>query len=142
MSVLHDALAAGRREHEALMEDTIRIHRPGPPVFDQDTGTDTPGTDLVLYEGPARVKPIGLARGTQAQAGEQELHLRDYEIAVPWATSLQPGQVLRPGDQVDITASLDGRLAGATLWINGRQFSATATAWRIYAEDREGSNSD
>lgn len=137
---LQGLLAQGRAAHEALMADTIRIHRPGPSTFDQTTGTDTPGSDLVLYQGAARVKPTGLVRGTQAEIAEQEVRLRDFEIAVPWSTTVPPGEVIRPGDQVEVTASPDPRLTGATLWVTGRQFSATATAWRIYAEDREGSN--
>jgi hypothetical protein len=142
MSVLHNALADGRREHEALMEDRVRIHRPGPTTFNQATGADTPGADLVLYEGPARVKAIGLARGREAVAGEREIALRSYEVAVPWSTTVPPGQVIQPGDQVLILSSTDPRVAapGVNLWVNGDQFSATATAWRIYAEDREARN--
>lgn len=141
MSVLYDALADGRREHEAIMEDRIRIHRPGPTVFDQSTGEDTPGVDLALYEGPARVKAIGLARGREAVAGERQIELRSYEVAIPWSTTVPPGEIIQPGDQVLILSSTDPRAApGVTLWVNGDQFSATATAWRIYAEDREARN--
>jgi Family of unknown function (DUF6093) len=117
--------------------DRIRIHRPGPGIFDRATGAEVPGADLVLYDGVARVKPAALAAGTEAQAGEHELRLRDYEVAVPWATTVPPGQVVRPGDEVLVLAASDPRLAGVTLYVTGRQFSSTASAWRIYAEDRE-----
>lgn len=137
MSVLGDALAAGRREHEALMVDQIRIHRPGPGVFDQTTGATQPGSDLVLYEGKARAKPIRVATSTEIQSGEREVRLHDYEVTLPWATTVPTGQVIRPGDQILILAAQDPRMAGSTLWVTGRQSSSLATAWRIYAEDRE-----
>ncbi|HEY5834983.1 DUF6093 family protein [Streptomyces sp.] len=133
-------LAQARAAHEDLMAaagDQVRIHRPGEPVFDQETGEDTPGPDLVLYEGPARVKPLAQSTGTEVQAGEQEVRLRDYEVAVPWSTTVPPGEVIRPGDRVLVLAASDPRMAGTTLYVTGRQFSSTATAWRIYAEDRE-----
>lgn len=117
--------------------DRVRIHRPGAPVFDQDTGTDTPGTDLVLYEGPARAKAVSLATGQETQAGQEEIRLRTYEIALPWSTSVPAGQVILPGDQVLFLAAADPRLAGTVLHVTGRQFGSLATAWRIYAEDRE-----
>lgn len=117
--------------------DQVRIHRPGPPVFDQTTGEETPGTDLVLYEGPARAKAVSLATGTETEAGQEEIRLRQYEIAVPWATTVPAGEVIRPGDQVLFLAAADPRLAGAVLYVTGRQFGSLATAWRIYAEDRE-----
>lgn len=135
-----ELLAEARAAHEDLMAaagDVIRIHRPAQPVFDQATGGTTPGTDLVLYEGTARVKPTGLVKGTEVQSGEAELRLRDYEIAVPWSATVPPGQVIRPGDEVLVTAAADPRLTDTVLHITGRQFSSLATAWRIYAEDRE-----
>ena len=140
MGDLDALLAQARAAHEDLMAaagDGIRIHRPGLPVFNQATGGETPGADLVLYEGPARVKPAGLAGGTEVQAGEREVRLRDYEVAVPWSATVPPGEVLRPGDEVLVLAAEDPRLAGVTLFVTGRQFSSTASAWRIYAEDRE-----
>ena len=120
----------------AAAGDTVRIHRPGPPVFDQTTGEETPGADLVLYEGPARVKSLART-DTEVQAGQEELRLRDYEVAVPWSASVPAGEVIRPGDQILITAAADQRLSGSTLWVTGRQFGSLTSAWRIYAEDRE-----
>jgi hypothetical protein len=133
-------LAAGRAAHEALMGaagDRIRIQRPTPGAFDQATGQDTPGTPLVLYEGPARVRPMGRGADSEVQAGEQEVRLRDYQVAVPWAATVPPGEVIKPGDQIVMLAAADSRLSDSTLWVTGRQFSSLATAWRIYAEDRE-----
>lgn len=140
MGDIASLLARARAAHEGLMTaagDQVRIHRPGPPVFDQETGAEVPGTDLVLYEGPARAKSVSRAVGTQTEAGEQELQLRMYEIAVPWATTVPADEVIKPGDQVLFLAAADPRLTGTTLHVTGRQFGSLASAWRIYAEDRE-----
>jgi hypothetical protein len=140
MPGLDGLLAQARAAHARLMADsgdTVRIHRPGPPVFDQESGGETPGPDLVLYQGPARIKSVSLATGTQQQAGQEEIRLRDYEVAVPWTASVPAGEVIKPGDQIEVTAAADPRLTGTTLYVTGRQFGSLASAWRIYAEDRE-----
>jgi hypothetical protein len=132
-------LDRARAAHEDLMAaagDTVRIHRPGPPIFDQDSGEDIPGPDLVLYEGTARIRSMAVT-DTEVQAGQQELRLRDYEVALPWTASVPAGQVIQPGDQVEVTAAADPRLARTTLYVTGRQFGSLTSAWRIYAEDRE-----
>jgi hypothetical protein len=136
VSALEAALAAGRREHEAIMLDTVRIWRPGPSVFDRTTGTSTPGTLLELYAGKARVRPFGRSVSTGVEAGEREVVLREYVVSVPLSALLPSGAVLLPGDQVEVTASADPRLAGRTLWVTASQLNAQATAWRINAEDR------
>lgn len=140
MGDLPALLAQARAAHEDLMAasgEQVRIHRPGPAAFDQATGGETPGADLVLYEGAARVKPTGLVKGTEVQSGEREIRLRDYEVALPWASTVPPGEVIRPGDELLVLAAADPRMAGLVLHVTGLQFSSLATAWRIYAEDRE-----
>lgn len=136
MSALEQALAAGRREHEAIMQDTVRIWRRAPAVFDWTAGTEVPGTPVELYTGRARVKPFGRGVGTGVQAGEREVVLRDYVVATPFASVPAGGETVRPGDQVQVTASPDPRLAGRTLWVTDAQLNSQATAWRINAEDR------
>lgn len=118
------------------MQDTVRIWRPSPPAFDWPTGTETPGAPVELYAGPARVKPFGRGVGTGVQAGEREVVLRDYVVAVPFSTIVIGGGSVRPGDQIQVTASPDPRLAGHTLWVTDSQLNAQATVWRINAEDR------
>jgi hypothetical protein len=133
-------LAQARAAHEGLMTaagDVVRIHRPSLPVFDQSTGGETPGAELVLYEGTCRVKSVSRAVGTATEAGEQELQLRVYEVAIPWSASLPADQVIKPGDQLLFLAASDPRLTSTTLYVTGRQFGSLASAWRIYAEDRE-----
>lgn len=115
------------------MVDVVRLYRPGVPVFDRETGTDVPGPDTELYAGPGRVKPVQ-ALSNDVQAGDREVVLRRYEVALPW--SALPGDRVLPGDVVAVTASPDGRLVGLRLWVTGVEYSATATAWRLATEDR------
>jgi hypothetical protein len=136
VTALDAALASGRREHEAIMLDTVRIWRPGPVVFNRTTGTEAPGTPVELYSGKARVKPFGRSASTGVEAGEQQVVLREYVVSVPFSALPPTGQTVRPGDQVQVTASADGRLSGRTLWVTAEQLNAQATAWRISAEDR------
>jgi hypothetical protein len=136
VSALDAALQAGRREHEAIMQDRVRIWRPGPAVFDRTTGGSTPGTPLELYAGIARVKPFGRGASTDVQAGEREVVTRDYVVSVPFSAVPPTGQTVLPGDQIEVTASVDGRMTGRTLWVTSEQLNAQATAWRISAEDR------
>lgn len=136
MSALEAALAAGRREHEAIMLDTVRIWRPGPAVFDRDHGTETPGTPLELYAGKARVKPFGRSASSAVEAGEREVVVREYVVSLPFSALPPNGEAVLAGDRIQVTASEDGRLAGRTLWAAVSQLNAQATAWRISAEDR------
>ncbi|WP_327378009.1 DUF6093 family protein [Streptomyces sp. NBC_01216] len=137
MTALDEALAAGRREAEALMRETITIFRPGPDIFDRTTGLSVPGPPVVVfYTGAARVKPAQLA-DSEVQAGEREVVLRQYRVTLPFATELPAsGERPRAGDVVDVAASPDPRLAGLRLWVTGVHYGSTATAWRIITEER------
>ncbi|MFE1358854.1 DUF6093 family protein [Streptomyces harbinensis] len=127
------ALSAGRAAADQIMPDTIRLHRPGEEVWDRETGTAQPGPDLVLYEGIARVKVAQLTTN-EVQSGEQEVMLRQYRVAVPFAAI--PAARVERGDIVLVLTSPDPRLGGLRLWVSSVHYSATATAWRIIAEDR------
>lgn len=137
MSALDNLLAAGRSAAEALMRDTVMLYRPGPDVFDRNTGQTIPGPpEVVFYDGPVRIKPADLS-DSEVQAGEREVVLRQYRITLPFSTTLPvSGERPRPGDLVDVSGSPDPRLAGVRLWVTGVMYSSTATAWRIIAEDR------
>lgn len=136
MTALDAALEAGRREHEAIMRDQVRVWRPGPEVFNRSTGVSTPGAPLELYSGRARVKPFGRGASTGAQAGEREIVLREFVVSLPFSAALPAGQMLLPGDQIEVVAAEDPRMAGRTLWATAQQLNSQATAWRIGAEDR------
>lgn len=129
------ALAAGRREHEAIMLDTVRLYRQAPDVFDRATGQTTAGAQTAYYTGPGRVKPLRAINET-VEAGERLVDQRRFEVTLPFSTVLPPGTRILRGDRVEVTASPDSRLPGVTLWVTGVEFSSTATAWRISVEDR------
>ncbi|MEU3255858.1 DUF6093 family protein [Streptomyces sp. NPDC006997] len=128
-------LARGRAAHQDLMSDQIQLYRPGQPVFDRDTGTTIPGPPTVFYTGPARVRPTQTT-GEEQQAGERDITLREYEVALPWDTPLPDGARVVPGDEIKVTGSEDPRMPGLVLYVTGAQYSGDATAWRIYGEDR------
>ncbi|MEW5658352.1 DUF6093 family protein [Streptomyces cinereoruber] len=134
MSALEDALAAGRAAAVELRRETVTLYRPGGTDFDWDTGTDGAASPLVLYSGPARVKPVARSRGEEVEAGEANVTLREYMVSLPWdaGTSQRPAV----GDRVEVTASPNLRMVGLDLWVTGAEFSSTATVWRISAEDR------
>ncbi|MFF4536545.1 DUF6093 family protein [Streptomyces aureus] len=136
MSLLDDTLSAGRREAEARMRETVRLYTQADDVFDRSSGTTVPGAQTTLYTGRARVKAIAQSTGEDAEAGEREIVLREYEVSLPWATSLPTGVRILPGTRVEVTASPDARMTGMTLWVIGASFSDQATAWRIRVEDR------
>lgn len=136
MSALDALLAQGRAAHRDLMLDTIRLYRQAADSFDRTTGTTTPGAQTTYYSDVGRVKPIPAATGQEHEAGEREVTLRDYQVDLPWETTLPPAVRMVAGDRVEVLTSPDSRMVGLKLWITGAQFSATATAWRINAEDR------
>lgn len=118
------------------MLDAVRVWRPGTPTFNRSTGTTTPGVPLELYAGKARVKPFGRSASSGVEAGEREVVVREYVVSLPFSALPASGQTVMPGDQVQVTASADGRMVGRTLWVTVSQLNAQATAWRISAEDR------
>ncbi|NUP23608.1 MAG: hypothetical protein HOZ81_47640 [Streptomyces sp.] len=136
MSALDAALAAGRAEAETRMREQVRLYRQGADVFDRVTGQTLPGPKTVFYEGKARVKGVAQSTGEDAQAGEREVALREYEVGFPWATALPSGARLLAGDRIEVVASGDPRMAGLILWVVGAVFSEQSTAWRVRAEDR------
>jgi hypothetical protein len=134
VSALEAALTAGRLAALELQREAITLYRPGSDGFDWGSGTDTPAPPLVIYTGPARVKPSAQSRGEEVNAGENPTTLREYTVSVPWATEVD--NLPAVGDLIDVTASPDARMVGLRLWVTGIQFSSTATAWRITGEDR------
>ena len=118
------------------MLDAVRVYTQGPDGFDRASGATTPGAQTTLYTGKARVKPVAQSSGEDTQAGDREVVLREYEVALPWSTTLPGGARLSAGARVEVTASADPRMTGLVLWVTGTRFSAQSTAWRISAEDR------
>lgn len=136
MTALDSLLAGGRAAAEARMRDTVRLYSQAPDTFDRPTGNTVPGAQTDLYAGKARVKAIAASTGEEAEAGERELVLREYEVQLPWSTPLPPGTRVLPGMRIEVTASPDARMVGLVLWVTGASFSDQSTAWRIRTEDR------
>lgn len=132
---LDSVLAAGRAAAEARMRDTVRVYTQDPDHFDRDSGTTVPGEKHTLYEGMARVKPVSQTV-EDAQAGEREVRLREYEVSLPAAVELPAGTRVLPGTRIEVLSSRDPRMPGLILWVTGAQYGDQVTAWRINAEDR------
>ncbi|GAA5033169.1 DUF6093 family protein [Streptomyces siamensis] len=130
------ALASGRAAAEARMRDTVRLYTQAEDTFDRPSGTTVPGAQSTLYSGKARVKAISASTGEETAAGEREIVLREYEVHLPWSTTLPGGTRVVPGARVEVTDSPDLRMVGLVLWVTGVSFSDQATAWRIRTEDR------
>jgi hypothetical protein len=136
VSSLDTLLAAGRAAAEARMRDTVRLYAQAPDTFDRTTGNTIPGAQMALYTGKARVKAIAASTGEEAEAGEREIVLREYEVQLPWSATLPDGTRVLAGMRIEVTASPDARMPGLVLWVTGAVFSDQATAWRIRTEDR------
>jgi hypothetical protein len=118
------------------MRDTVRLYSQAPDGFNRATGATTPGAQTTLYSGKARVKAIAASTGQETEAGEREIVLREYEVHLPWTTTLPGGTRVLPGTRIEVTASSDARMVGLVLWVTGAAFSDQSTAWRIRTEDR------
>lgn len=134
MNGLDAFLTRGRAAAQELQTEQIHLWLPGPDVFDRTTGQTIPGPPAAdYYTGQARVKPITAATGQDTEAGERNVTLRDFMVSLPWTTvSARPAT----GSLIEVLSSPDARMAGLQLWVTAVDFSATATAWRIRAEDR------
>ncbi|MFF4489419.1 DUF6093 family protein [Streptomyces sp. NPDC001544] len=136
MSSLDTVLAAGRRAAEARMRETVRLYSQAADSFDRASGQTVPGAKADLYTGKARVKAIAASTGQETEAGEREIVLREYEVQLPWATTLPSGTRVLAGMRIEVTASPDPRMVGLILWVTGASFSDQSTVWRIRTEDR------
>jgi len=136
VSSISALLARGREAHELLMLDTVRLVHPGTERYDPVTGVTSQPDARQLYAGMARVKPFRTI-SQDVQAEERAVVLRRYDVDLPWsAAALAVARVL-PGDRIEVTGSPDNpRLVGMVLWVTSVGESATATAWRLSAEDR------
>lgn len=136
MTSLDTVLAAGRAAAEARMRETVRFYSQAADSFDRTSGQTVPGAQTTLYSGKARVKAIAASTGQETEAGEREIVLREYEVQLPWPTSLPAGTRVLPGMRVEVTSSPDARMVGLVLWVTGATFSDQSTVWRIRVEDR------
>lgn len=92
-------------EAEALMVDTCRATSPGEKVWDDDSGTYTPGPPVVVYEGRCQV-PTTYPAAQDASAGETAWGKGFITVKVP-ARQL-------PGDVGDPLSIVDGHTITVT----------------------------
>ncbi|MFJ4684714.1 DUF6093 family protein [Streptomyces sp. NPDC088789] len=62
MSVPAEGLTLGAVSaivEKRILTDTVRLHRPGEPVFNPDTGQYEPGPPVIIYEGRGAIFPNG-----------------------------------------------------------------------------------
>lgn len=115
------------------MLDTCTVTRAGgEPMWDPDTGSYTPPMGGSVYTGPCRIKPREVAQ--DVQAGEQEVGVRRYDVALPHDTAT----VVQVGDVLTVTASSDGWLVGRVLAVTGVEIATARTARWLTVEDGRG----
>lgn len=116
---------------ESRMTDTCTIRRPGAPVFDASTGTYTTAKPTV-YSGKCRVRTrsLGFLRDRRAEAGDEQVVLWPYMLAVPVAVT-----DLAVFDEVTIDASTDPALVGVVMRVRVVSLATDATARKMDCEE-------
>lgn len=97
---LGSAISRGRAAAELRMRDACTARRQTGTAYDDDTGTTVP-TWSALYDGRCRMSQPN-ARASRTTAGEADVLLQTPQLHLPMAADM-----LRPGDEVTITESLD-----------------------------------
>lgn len=120
------ALAAGRREAEALMVDACTIVRRAGTSTDRDTGVVVE-TFEDIYAGRCRVQQGTAGQGIRHDTGETSVVVLRMELQLPISVI-----ALAEGDQVLITASAhDADLIGRRFRIHDIAHKTHATARRV-----------
>lgn len=130
---LEGILVRGRGRIESRMTDACTSRREAATGHDDNTGETIP-TWTDLYSGPCRlVQPAsGSNSASRTTVGESEVLLQQPELHLPVGAV-----VLRPGDQVTITASAtDPALVGRVLYIRAVPGHSQATARRYGVTER------
>ncbi|MFI9587029.1 DUF6093 family protein [Streptomyces sp. NPDC052236] len=94
-----------------ILTDTVRMYRPGAPVFNPDTGQYEPGPPVTVYEGPGGVFPEGgpgIVLHLEGQAYVDDSKSR-YKLLTPLAAP-----VASRADTVAITVAADPAAVGRT----------------------------
>ena len=124
------ALPELRAHAESLMVDACTITRGGEPVWDDASGTYTPGTGTTVYDGPCRVR-MPSPDGSETASGEATWSLRGAFVSVPIDTSAG----VRVGDVVTVTSSVhDPALVGQPFTVTGLHSQTFSTARRLKCE--------
>jgi len=101
------AAARGRWAAQTLMVDACRIYRVTAGALNTATG-GLGDTELDLYSGPCRVKPVPSMRVGGENVGETLVARQAPIISVPMSVTN-----VSPGDRIEITSSSDAALTGS-----------------------------
>lgn len=109
MKISQFARDYGRAHATEMMEDEVRITRPGPAetVYDPITREVTTINGVLIYEGIARVWEV--RAGSKQTIGDRVLRVTQTYVSIPWNAAIP-----EPLDRIKITASVDPRLVGRT----------------------------
>lgn len=122
---LEAALSAGRARAEARMTDACTSRRESGVTYDDNTGATTPSY-TALYAGPCRLHQPN-ARASRTSAGEASVLLQQPEVHLPVSASM-----LRPGDEITLTASATDPAAVGRVFIVREVPAGTQTTARRY----------
>ena len=123
-------LARGRAAAEARMVDTCTARRVTGETVDDNTGDVTP-TLTSVYAGRCRMKQPN-ASATAAEVGEAAVLLQQPEVHLPMSAA-----VLRPGDEITLTASVhDPGSVGRVFIVRAVPAQSAATARRYGVTER------
>lgn len=131
MVTLGDDIAAVlpelRAQAESMMVDTCRITHPGASVWDDETGTYTPGEPVTVYEGKCRLRrPAPAPQSTDA--GETEWAVDVLVLSLPIAGS----EDVADGNTVTmLTSANDPAMVGLELSVQGGHWQTNSTARRL-----------
>ena len=116
-----------RAHAESLMIDTCLITRAGEPVWDEGSGTYTPGAPVTVYDGKCRVRNANPAP-QNADSGETMWAVDLFVLSLPVVASVG----VRDGDTVTITASMnDPGMVGMEATVQGQHWQTNSTARRF-----------
>ncbi|MFF3378128.1 DUF6093 family protein [Streptomyces sp. NPDC002680] len=94
-----------------ILTDTVKISRPGEPVFNPDTGQYEPGPPVTVYDGRGGVFPEGgpgIVLHLEGQAYVDDSKSR-YKLLTPLAAPVASRE-----DTVTVTAAADPAAVGRT----------------------------
>ena len=121
------ALPELRAHANSLMVDACIVTRGGEPVWDDATGTYTPGPDTTVYEGRCRLRNAAPAP-QNADAGETAWAVDLVVVSLPVVGS----EAVADGDTVTVTASsFDAAAVGTVLTVQSAHVQTHSTARRL-----------
>lgn len=142
------AAAKGRADYPATLDTRWREATSGPVgqqfvgavvvrdpdtvgEYDEDTHTRPRVPGAVVYDGPARLVPVGAVGSTPDNAG-QTVTLRGYRLSIPF-----PGAAFKPGQKAQFSGD-DPVLSSQVLTVTSNQAATTRLQTDVMLEADEG----